>query len=209
MNIVGIKNLENFWYHNKLKLFVAIIVIVVIGYMVIGMGGEGKPDVQVAYLTNGPVVPDDVSKNIGEYLAPVIQDVNKDRRKEIAFVPLYVRTMLDMEFTSNESQILLMDGNSLKQYISLGAFDPLDDTILKYGLDISENPEIKVEGKKANEVHVYALPVKNLKLLQKIGFPADNYYLTIRVADGKDKKVMEKNKNAHAVLDELLRDGNK
>lgn len=198
--VFDVNKLQNFWYYNKGKIIAAFIVIIVVAIIFSVNGKNIAPDVQIAYITDGRMLPEEVIENINEYLAPQIIDVNKDKNRVIAFVPL-TGPMIDLELFSDDSQVILMDRNTLEKYINSGVLEPVDEMADKFNLDFSQNPEVRGE----NEIH-YAIPLKCIPFLIKAGFPSDDYYLAVRTAENSAQNVKDKNRNAHAILNVILQD---
>lgn len=196
-----LKKIENFWYHNKGKTIAAVFIIIAAVFILKISGGNIKPDLEIAYVTNGPTLPEDAVAYVNEQLAGEINDINKDRKRKVAFTPL-MGPRVPLEFVSGEAQIVLMDGNTLGQYIGEGIFEALDDFNEKYKLASDQYPQVKLEG--TGGTHDYAIPLDNIPFLTELGFPGGDYYLAVRTADEGDMISFNKNKNALAVLDVML-----
>jgi hypothetical protein len=104
---------ENFWYYHKFKVLAVIIVVFVTVIIIMTTRGEAKPDVEIAYVTDGRMVSEDAINYMNQCFAPGIQDVNRDNEKVTAFIPLQ-GPRIDMEFVAEGAQIVLMDGGTLK-----------------------------------------------------------------------------------------------
>ena len=195
--------LEDFWYYNKVKVFIAVIIIITLVIVIRLTGGSYEPDVVIAYVTDGRTISEEMEEGLNEFFAASIKDVNGDKKKRIDFVSL-MGPRVYLEFVSDTSQIVLMDRNSLRTYINSGAFEPIDDLVSKYKMDFSNNPEVKSKTVLLDEVRTYAVPMGYIPFLLDVGFPAQDYYLTIRVERGKSKSAAEKNMNAHAIVDVIL-----
>lgn len=196
------KDLDNFWYYHKFKLLGAILVIVA-AVFIIKTGGGIKPDVELAYVTDGRIISQEAEEYLRECFAPKITDVNGDKNRNTAFVPLQ-GPRIDMEFVAEGSQIVLMDGFTLEKFINQGLFEPLDAYAAKLQLDFDKYPGVSAKADETGEVHTYAIPMAYIPFLLKIGFPSENYYLTVRAANTKDKKALEKEKNAYGIMDVLF-----
>lgn len=194
---------ENFWYYHKFKVLGAIIVVCVIVITVMTARGHAKPDVEIAYVTDGRIVSDDVINYMNQYFAPGIQDVNGDNKKVTAITPLE-GPRIEMEFYIEGSQIILMDGGTLYKFIGAGVFKPLDDYIEKYGIDLSKYPDISTKTEWDDTIHTYAIPMECIPTLLDVGFPSENYFLTVRAIENKNTSVQEKQKNAASIVDLLL-----
>lgn len=198
------KKIENFWYYHKIKVFIVLFLVVSAIVTIKLTGKKIEPDITLAYVTDGRVLPEDREKDINRKLAAVIQDVNGDKKKQMALVPLS-GPQIDLEFISGDLQVVLMDGNTLNKYIATGALEQVDEYLGKYKLDLSNNPEVSATVEDGNTPHTYAIPVKNINFLLNVGFPPDNYYLTICGDKGKNDSDHNRNRNAHAIVDEMLK----
>jgi len=195
--------LENFWYYHKIKVIILIVVIITGIFIMTITGKTVDPDVLVSYVSYFNRIPKETEVSIDEYLANTIKDINKDNKKKLTLVPLD-GPRVALEFTSEGSQIVLVDGSTLRQYIATGVFEQVDDLVNKYELDISKNTEVRAKVEDNTEVHTYAIPMKNIPFLLKAKFPADNYYLAIRALKNKNEIAVEKNKNAHEIVEVIL-----
>lgn len=198
------EKLDNFWYYHKVKIFAGLLLIIIVVVSTRFIDKKIEPDVQVGYLTDGRTLPEDTVKGINDFLASDIIDVNKDKINEVAFVPIQFGPKIDMDLVAGESQIIMMNGDSMRKFVKTGVLESLDDIVKKFKLDVSNSPEVITEADGADKAHVYALPLRNIKFLLKLGFPAEDYYLTVRVANIQETGSIEKNKNAFVILDRFL-----
>lgn|GEM_PF-1885318 len=194
--------ISDLWYYYKAYI-VAGLFILTVAFVLIFSIGNNQPDIQIGYVTDGRELGDDVERAINSYFENVIQDVNKDDKKILDFVPM-MGTRVDVEFSDEGVQIMLIDGHTLQIYKEQGAFEPLDEFVNKYQIDISGNEEIMAAPPGQSEKYIYALPMSNVQYLLDCGFPPDNYYLTIRVEYEKNETTEMKNNNAHKVLEKML-----
>lgn len=204
---INAEALENLWYHEKGKIiggivFLVIVLIVVLNNVVFG-SKEPKPDVQMAYMTDGRQLSDEAVASIKEYLAPAIQDLNKDGRSQLGLVALPAGPKIDLDFLAGESDMFLMDGSSLRKFAAQGSLAPLDAWADKLNAEARGRLQLKALSNENGEPHIYAVPVSGLDYLLQQGFPGDNYYLTIRAADPDKSKQVNKLNSAMAVLDKL------
>ncbi len=195
--------IQNFWYYHKFHVLVIFFIALSIVIAILITGKRIDPDVQIGYVTDGREISAEARENINRYFEKVIQDANEDNEKLLSFIPL-MGPRVDLEFASDGAQIILMDGNTLNKYKDMGALEPLDDFVKKYGMDVSRNTEVMSRGGGENEEHIFALPMKYIKFLLDAGFPAEDYYLTVRVEYDQDEDSVIKNKNAYAIMDEML-----
>ena len=196
------KGLENFWYYNKVKVIVGVIVIALLVTYMQFTKGDIKSDVEIAYVTDGRTIPVEKEGYLKKVFAARIEDVTGDKYKETAFIPL-MGPRIDLEFVGGSSQIVLVDGDTLGRYVKMGAFEPLDTFVNKFKVELKDNPEVtaNING---NEAHAYAIPVKSIPLFLNAGFPADNYYMVLRGVIGDKKIAKDKNRNAHAIIETIL-----
>lgn len=195
--------ISNFWYYYKAYVLAGLFILAVVFLLIMFSTGNSEPDIQIGYVTDGREIGDDAESAINSYFENVIQDVNKDDKKILDFVPM-MGPRVDVEFSDEGVQIMLMDGHSLQIYKEQGIFEPLDVYVDKYQIDISGNEEIMSTPQGQMEKHIYALPMSKVKYLLDYGFPADDYYLTIRVEYEKNETSQMKNSNAHKVLEKML-----
>ncbi len=196
------KTLENFWYYHKVKVIVGIFAIIAFVMILKLNHGKLAHDVDIAYVTDGRTISQEAEAYLNQSFAEKIQDVTGDKNKETGFVPL-MGPRVDMEFVAEGAQIVLMDGNTLSKFINTGVLEPLDPFVNKCKLDLSGHPEINAEVP-GIEGHTYAIPMKFIPLLLGVGFPSEDYYLTVRTANHKNKTSSGKNMNAHAIMETLL-----
>lgn len=195
---------ENFWYYHKVKVILAVICIIgLVCIIKFTAGKNAGPDVAIAYVTDGRTVPEEVEDHITLFLEDAIEDVNNDKIKNLDFVPL-MGPRIDLEFVAEGSEIVLMDGGTLRKLINTGVFEPLDNQIGRLKLDLESIPEVnaKLEGEK--EKHFYAIPMRHIPFFLDLGFPSDDYYLTIRSNNSGSKLSVAQSKNAQAVVDAIL-----
>lgn len=180
-----------------------VLVFIIVTINVMNARGTKKPDVEIGYVTGGPLIPHEVEQRLKEVILPFIDDVTGDGKKKIRFIPL-TGLRVDLEFTSEGTQIMLMNLGTFDKVAGFGAFDSLDNYTLDYKLDTKLFPEVRVKAEDTNEAHVYAIPVSEIALLSKSGFPVVDYYLAIRKPKADQKLSMDKNENAHIILKEIL-----
>ncbi len=195
--------ISNFWYYYKVYVLVGLFILAVAFVLIMFSGGKSEPDIQVGYVTDGREIGDDAEAAINSYFEKVIKDVNNDEKKILDFVPM-MGPRVDVEFSEEGVQIMLMDGHKLQIYKEQGLFEPLDEFVDKYQIDISGNEEIMATPQGQSEKHIYALPMNKVNYLLDCGFPAENYYLTIRVEYEKNETSEMKNSNAHKILEKML-----
>lgn len=196
------KDFENFWYYNKFKLLGAIITVAVIVVLVITGGSGAKPDVEIAYATDGRTISQEAEEYMNQCFAPVIKDINGDNNKVTAFVPLQ-GARIDLEFVAEGSQIVLVDGGTLSKFVRTGVFEPLDDYTGKCKIDFDKYPGINLMTETDEKAHTYAIPMEYIPLLLDIGFPSENYYLTKKTVNN-NSSLQEKGENADHIIDLLL-----
>lgn len=195
--------LSNFWYYYRNYVIVGILLLVTAVAIIILSSGGTEPDIQIGYVTDGREIEEKAQEDVNKYFETVIKDVNNDSKKALGFVPL-MGPRVDLEFSSDGAQIVLVDGNTLQIYKEQGVFEPLDDVAKSHGLDVGNNPEVmsKLEGQ--SDTHIYALPTEKIKFLLDLGFPEKDYYLAVRVEYKKDEMAKAKNKNAYSVLEKMF-----
>ncbi len=198
------KSIENFWYYYKYYLLVGVLIIFVAVLAIFFTGGSIPPDIQIGYVSDGREISDDAKNYINTYFEQVITDANGDNKKTLDIVPL-IGPRVDVEFSDSGAQIVLVDGHTLDIYKMKGVFEPLDKVVSDYDIDISGNTQVKgmVEGK--SEEHTYAIPVEKIKYLLDMGFPGEDYYLTVRVEYDNNEEAKTKNNNSYSVLDRMLK----
>ncbi|MDF2985100.1 MAG: hypothetical protein K0R50_610 [Eubacterium sp.] len=194
---------QNFWYYYKFHVIVIFFIALSIVIAVLLTGKRTDPDIQIGYVTDGREISEEAKANINKYFENVITDVNEDNEKLLSFIPL-IGPRVDLEFASDGAQIILMDSNTLVKYKDMGALEPLDAFVKKHGMDVSGNTEVMSRAEGDNVEHIFALPMRNIKFLLDAGFPAEDYYLTVRVEYDKNKESNIKNKNAYAIMDQML-----
>ena len=190
-----INKIENFWYYHKIKVFVAVFAIV---FILLGSisGPSGEVDLEIGYVIEDR----DISLQNQQETTALFESLihGKDgKNTEVSFVPL-TGERIGLEFVIGISHIILLDKETLEPVINTYFFEPLDDYVDKYNIDISEYPEVFADPQKTNNYQVYALPIKDFKLLLDMGFPED-YFFTIRLPNENDSDDVMKNKNAHVV----------
>ena len=195
--------ISNFWYYYKVYVLVGLFILAVVFVLIMFSKGNSEPDIQIGYVTDGREIGEDAEAAINNHFEKVIQDVNKDDKKLLDFVPM-MGPRVDVEFSDDGVQIMLMDGHTLQIYKEKGVFEPLDEFVDKYQIDISGNEEIMATPQGQSEKHIYALPMNKVKYLLDFGFPEENYYLTMRVEYEKNETSDMKNSNAHKVLEKML-----
>ncbi|OPX43339.1 hypothetical protein CLHUN_26840 [Ruminiclostridium hungatei] len=199
-----LSKLSNFWYYHKNHVLAAIILLVIAVFVIIVVpGGTPSPDIQVGYVTDGREVGEAVIEEMNSYFENVIKDVDGDNKRYMDFIPL-IGPRVDVEFSSDGVQLILIDGNTLDLYKNQGVFEPLDAVVKKHGLDVSMDERVlsMTEGQK--ETHIFALPVSKIKYLLDRGFPGDNYYLAVRMEYENTPEARTKNKNSYSVLEKML-----
>lgn len=198
------EKLVNFWYYYKYYMLTGIFIILVVVLAIFKTGGSTPPDIQIGYVTDGREIGDEVKNYFSTYFDQAISDVNSDNKKTLDIVPL-IGPRVDAEFSDNGAQIVLVDGHTLDIYKAQGVFEPLDKVVSDNDIDISSNSQVRgtVEGN--NEEHIYAIPVGNIKYLLDMGFPGEDYYLTVRVEYDNDEEAKTKNKNSYSVLEKMLK----
>ncbi len=195
--------ISNFWYYYKVYVLVGLFILAVGFVLIMFSKGNREPDIQIGYVTDGREIGEDAKAAINNHFEKVIQDVNKDDKKILDFVPM-MGPRVDVEFSDAGVQIMLMDGHTLQVYKEKGIFEPLDEFVDKHQIDISGNEEIMATPQGQSEKHIYALPMNKIKYLLDFGFPAENYYLTMRVEYENNETTKMKNKNAYKVLEKML-----
>ncbi len=194
------KKIENFWYYHKVKVFVGIFAILAI--LIAGSADSGgEADLEIGYIIGKSEF---VLENMNEKI-PVFEQLiqAKDKEKAIISVVPLTSSRLELEFAIGISHILLLDKETLVPFVKNYFFEPLDNYVDKYDIDISDYPEVKADPSNTNDYRVYALPVKEMDLLLEMGFPED-YYFTIRLPKEKESDDVMRNKNAHIILDYIL-----
>ena len=194
------KKIENFWYYHKVKVFVGIFAIIAI-LIAASADSGGEADLEIGYVIGKSEV---VLQNLNEQI-PVLERLiqAKDKEKAIISVVPLTSSRLELEFAIGISHILLLDKETLVPFVDNIFFEPLDNYVDKYNIDIGNYPEVKADPGNTNDYRVYALPVKEMDLLLKMGFPED-YYFTIRLPKEKESDDVMRNKNAHIILDYIL-----
>lgn len=195
------RKIDNFWYYHKYKVLIAIFAIIAI--IIAGSNNSGgEVDLEIAYvLGNNEIVLQNVDEKraLLESLIP-----GKDKEKGIiSFVPL-TPSRLEVEIVIGISQVLILDKETLLPLLDYSVFEPLDNYVEKYNLDLNDFPEVKANSDETENTKVYVLPVKELNFLAEMGFPED-YYFTIRLPKENDSDEVMKNKNAHIILDYILK----
>lgn len=198
------EKLSNFWYYYKYHVLVGLVVILIAIPIIILAGGDTEPDIQIGYTTDGRQISEEAQEHVNKELQKDIQDVNDDGLKTLAFVPM-MGQRVDVEFSTSGVQIMLIDGYNLQRFMERGAFEPLDELVKKFNIDIAGADMIKAKLEGQSDEHIYALPMKKIKYLLDLGFPPENYYLTVRVEYDNNKSSKTKNENAYAVLEEMLK----
>ncbi len=197
------EKLSNFWYYYKYHVLVGLVVVLIAVPIIILAGGDTEPDIQIGYTTDGRLVSEDAQEYVSKYFEKDIQDVNDDDIKTLSFVAM-MGQRIDVEFTTSGVQIMLIDGYNLQRFMERGAFEPLDELVKKYNIDIAGVDVIKAKLDGDSDEHIYALPMKKIKYLLDLGFPPEDYYLTVRVEYNDDATSEMKNKNAYSVLERML-----
>ncbi len=195
--------LSNFWYYYRNYVIIGVLLLVTaVAIMVLSSGGT-EPDIQIGYVTDGRELQEQTQEDVNKYFETVIKDVNNDDKKFLGFVPL-MGPRVDLEFSSDGAQIVLVDSNTLQIYKEQGVFEPLDDVVESHGLDVGNNLEVmsKLEGQ--SDMHIYALPTEKIKYLLDLGFPDKDYYLAVRVEYKKNDMSKAKNENAYSVLEKMF-----
>ncbi|MEN2776451.1 hypothetical protein [Acetivibrio clariflavus] len=195
------KKLENFWYYHKYKVIIAIFAIITIIVASSGDSG-GEADLEIGYVIGNREV---ILQNLDENKAlfeSLIQ--GKDKEKAIVSILPITPSRLEVEFVIGISQIFLLDKETLLPIINHHFFEPLDSYVDKYNIDLSGFPEVKADPDGENNYKVYAIPVKKLDMFLEMGFPED-YYFAIRLPKENDKDDVMRNKNAHIVLEYILK----
>jgi len=196
--------LSNFWYYHKNHVLAAIILLLIVVFVLIVVpGGTPSPDIQVGYVTDGREVGEAAIEEMNSYFENVIRDVDGDNKKYMDFIPL-MGPRVDVEFSSDGVQLILIDGNTLDLYKNQGVFEPLDAVVKKYGLDVSMDERVLSMPEGGQEAHIFALPVSKVKYLLDRGFPGDNYYLAVRMEYENTPEARAKNKNSYSVLEKML-----
>lgn len=195
------KKIENFWYYHKYKVIIAIIAVITIAIASSGDTG-GEADLEIGYVLGNNEI---VLQNVDEKKALFESLVQgKDKEKAVVSILPLTASRLEIEFVIGISQIFLLDKETLLPVINHQLFEPLDDYVNKYNIDLSNYPEVKADPDGTNSNKVYALPVKEMDLLMEMGFPED-YYFAIRLPKQTDSDDIMKNKNAHTILDYILK----
>lgn len=195
------KKIENFWYYHKYKVIIAIFAIVAI--IIAGSSDNGGDvDLEIAYVLGNNEI---VLQNVDEKRA-LLESLIPGKDKEngiISFVPL-TTSRLEVEIVIGISQVLILDKETLLPLLEHSIFEPLDNYVEKYKLDLNDFPEVKANSGETDDTRVYAIPVKELDFLAEMGFPED-YYFAIRFPKENDSDDVKKNKNAHIILDYILK----
>lgn len=194
------KKVENFWYYHKYKVIIGILAIVTF-LIAGGADSGGEVDLEIGYVISNEEV---ILQNADEKIA-LFESLIQGQDKEKAFVSILPLTpsRIELEFVIGISQILILDKETLMPFINHKFFEPLDNYVDKYNIDLSDFPEVMADPSETNNYQVYALPIKDMDLLVEMGIP-ENYYFTIRLPKEKEQDDVIKNKNAHIILDYIL-----
>ena len=194
------KKIENFWYYHKVKVIVGIFAIIAI-FIINSADSGGEADLEIGYIIGDREI---VLQTVNEKMHVFDQILEaKDKEKAVISVVPLTSSRLEVEFVIGISHILLLDKETLVPLIENRFFEPLDNYVDIYNIDIKDFPEVKADPENKNEYKVYALPIKEMDLLLEMGFPED-YYFTIRLPKENDSDDVIRNKNAHLFLDYIL-----
>ncbi|MDQ2085580.1 hypothetical protein RBH29_03920 [Herbivorax sp. ANBcel31] len=200
---MDIKKIENFWYYHKVKVFVAIFALtfIILGFR---FNTGSNPDLEIGYVIENHGFALQNLEESQSVLESIIHKIDKDDEEdaEILLMPL-AGPRIEIELGIGISHILIMDIETLEPFIDNYFFEPLDQYVDEYNIDISKHPEVVADPLDTNEPKVYALPVKYMQFLLDMGFPED-FYFTIRLPKEDEEDDIMKIKNAHIVLDYVL-----
>lgn len=194
------KKIENFWYYHKIKVFVAIFLIV---FILLGwnFNAGGLSDLEIGYVMDNHIFY--VEKlDEAKILFESIINGQDGKNKDVLFVPL-AGPRLELELGLGICHIILIDKDTLAPFIGNHFFESLEYYVEEYNIDISDFPEVIADPLGTNNPEVYALPIKDMQFLLDMGFPED-FYFTIRLPKPKDKDDAMRVENAHIVLDYIL-----
>ncbi len=198
---IMIKNkIANFWYYHKFKILVVLSAIILFS-LGLNINLDGVSDLEIGYvIEESDVILKNQQLTTNQFESLISKTRKKDAR--VSFLPL-TGSHFEVEFTLGISQIILLDKITLERYINFPFFEPLDDYVTRYNINIKDFPELLTKTKDSEDFHVYALPLKDMKLLLDMGIPED-YYFTIRLPKMSKPDDVLRNQNAHIVLDYIL-----
>lgn len=198
--------MENLWYHEKGKLIGGTAVLVTIASVFffnswLG-GGNEEPDIQVAYVTNGPLLTESMEKGITQSIAPAVKDLNKDGKIVIKYVPL-LGPKAELGLIVGDFQMFVLNKSGVKTYMEQEALEPLDRWADKLKLEPGVYAALRQWGGYGDGVHVYALPISSLGPLGGMWLAGDDYYLAVRRLIRSTQDEAAKQQAAFAIMDRL------
>lgn len=175
------EKMENFWYYNKwyvAGIIFLLIIISVTAYQCANM--FVIPDVALIYFE-----PNDEDSVIGQLLSDQINsdkiaDVNEDGKIETIIISVGDRKNLDESLESDLVQAYILDKSNFLDYARQGFLKPVNELAAKYGVSSEKNPEILIMATNSEKKHIYGIPLKDNKLLDKVGYKTGDKYLVLR-----------------------------
>ena len=197
------KKWENFWYYYKIHVGAGIFIGLLIMMTIRDCAQHIEPDVSWGYM--GMDVTAEQIEALELELLPLIQDTNNDGKKHLRLYTLSDPQQIVVMMASGDTQLFTFDAEAFTNFAMGGAFQPLDDLMHAYQIDLKEHPEVQVHAQETTEKHIYGLPLEGNELLEALRFPLTGKYLAVRIPKNSEKpREKISNENAYAVLKKLL-----
>ncbi len=197
------KKWENFWYYYKIHVWVGIFIALLLMMTIRDCAQRIEPDVSWGYM--GADITAERIEALNQELLPQIQDANHDGKKHLRLYALSDPQQIVVMMASGDTQLFTFDAETFTNFAKGGAFQPLDEFVQTYRIDLKHHPEVRLQAQQTLEKHIYGLPLEGNKLLEALGFQLTGKYLGIRISKNSAKpREQIVHENAHAILKRLF-----
>lgn len=197
------KKWDNFWYYYKVHVIVGVFIGILILTTIKDCAQRVNPDVSWGYM--GTDLTAEAVENVEQAFADIIQDTNNDGKKKVFIFALMDIQQITVMLASGDTQIFVFDQENFTNFAKGGAFQPLDELINTYQVDLEQHPEVRLKALESDEEHVYGLPLEGNPLLQNLGLQPKGKYLGIRIPknSGKPQETISY-QNVYVILEKLV-----
>lgn len=160
--------LENFWYYNKWKIMISLILLVIITLFVTNLINRPKYDITVIMAGNYPFV--SYYDHLEEVLSSYAQDINNDGKSNVQIIPLIVFDELETDSPkSNSVNITKLTANLTLSDVVIYLVDDYVYNILNQQDLFMDLNELGINNNNISKTRYY---IENTKIGNKFNLPS-------------------------------------
>ena len=202
------EKISNFFYYNKTKIILAIILVIVVGVSLNQCRNNPETSLGILYATENPGVSSEKFVKAVVDSKTVKTSENKSAETEnILFKDIYLSPdenelmqsraleQMQVEIAGGNCKIIISDDDTMYSYSDEEAFCDITDYADKYNIADSERYKVK-DGK------TIGISIADHTLFKSCGVPSDGLYITVR---NHTEKENAEYKNAFNMLEYVLK----